>query len=68
VIDELCLAGVAATATAPGRIVVALERPVVYDVVRDVLADTGVGLRRLQKRRASLEEVYLEASNAARAR
>jgi len=60
-------AGVAATAIAPGRIVVALERAVVYDVVRDALADSGVGLRRMQKRRASLEEVYLDASDAARA-
>ena len=66
VIDGLGHAGVAATATAAGHIVVALERPVVYDIVRDVLADTGVGLRRLQKRRASLEEVYLEASSAGR--
>jgi len=60
-------AGVASTAIAPGRIVVALERAVVYDVVRDALADSGVGLRRMQKRRASLEEVYLDASDAARA-
>jgi ABC-2 type transport system ATP-binding protein len=66
VIEQLGHAGVAATSLTGGRIVVALERPVVYDIVRDVLADSGIGLRRLQKRRASLEEVYLDASNAAR--
>ena len=43
----------------PGRVVVPLEDVVVYDVVRDVLADLGLPIRRLQRRTASLEELYL---------
>ena len=63
-VAELDERGVAATAAGGGRVIVALERPVVYDVVRDCLALSGLGLRRLQARRASLEEVYLGASAA----
>jgi ABC-2 type transport system ATP-binding protein len=40
-------------------LVVALEGDVVYDLVRDVLADTGVAVRRLHRRTASLEDVFL---------
>lgn len=43
-------------------VTVALEGDVVHDVVRDALADLGVGLRRLEQRRASLEEVFLASS------
>jgi ABC-2 type transport system ATP-binding protein len=32
-----------------------------YDAVRDAVADLGVGLRRLEPRRRTLEDVYLEA-------
>jgi ABC-2 type transport system ATP-binding protein len=59
-------AGVAAAVDAPRRVVVALEDPAVYDVVRDTIADSGLGIRRLQARMASLEEVYLEAAERAR--
>jgi ABC-2 type transport system ATP-binding protein len=62
--SALGMAGVAATAAGGGRVIVALERPVVYDIVRDCVAGSGFGLRRLQTRRASLEEVYLGASGA----
>ena len=34
----------------------------VYDVVRDAVADLGVGLRRLERKSQTLEELYLEAS------
>jgi ABC-2 type transport system ATP-binding protein len=61
-VADLRGAGIAAVSPAAGRVVVALERPVVYDLVRDAVADAGMGLRRLQARRASLEEVYLAAS------
>jgi ABC-2 type transport system ATP-binding protein len=61
-VDGLARAGVAAHVADTGRVVVALERPIVYDVVRDQLADLGLGLRRLETRRASLEEVYLAAA------
>ena len=43
-------------------VTVALEGDVVHDVVRDALADLGVSLRRLEQRRASLEEVFLASS------
>ena len=33
-----------------------------YDVVRDALADGGYSVRRLQRRTASLEEIYLASS------
>ena len=34
----------------------------VHDAVRDAVAELGVGLRRLEPRRQTLEDVYLEAS------
>jgi ABC-2 type transport system ATP-binding protein len=55
-------AGIAAHADGPLDVVVALERPVVYDIVRDAIADAGLGIRRLEARRANLEDVYLSAS------
>jgi ABC-2 type transport system ATP-binding protein len=61
VVGRLTAAGVAAVAVSPTRIVVALEQPIVYDVVRDIVATAGVGLRRLGARRASLEDIYLAA-------
>jgi len=33
-----------------------------HDLVRDAIADLGLGLRRLEPRRRTLEDVYLEAS------
>jgi ABC-2 type transport system ATP-binding protein len=59
---SLAREGVAATSAGRGRVIVALERPIVYDIVRDQVAAAGLGLRRLQTRRASLEEVYLGAA------
>jgi len=44
-----------------GLVIVSLEGDIVYDLVRDTIADLGLGLRRLERRRASLEEVYLGA-------
>jgi ABC-2 type transport system ATP-binding protein len=57
----LARAGVAATDAGGGTLVVALEAPVVYDVVRDRLAAIGVGIRSLRVRTRSLEEVFLAA-------
>ncbi len=51
----------------PGRLLVPLVDDATYDTVRDALADLGVGLRRLQLRTASLEEIYLEAADRVRA-
>ncbi len=65
-VARLAEGGVAATIGDRGQVVVALEQPVVYDLVRDAIAEAGLGLRRLQRRRATLEEIYLGASGAAR--
>jgi ABC-2 type transport system ATP-binding protein len=51
----------------PGRVLVPLTDDRVYDVVRDAVADLGLALRRLQLRTATLEEIYLEASDRVRA-
>ena len=59
--DRLSAAGVAAHATLR-TVVVAVERPIVLDLVRDAIADAGVGIRRLQPRVASLEDVFLSAA------
>lgn len=40
-------------------VVVALEGDIVYDVVRDTLADLDLSVRRLERRTASLEDVFL---------
>jgi ABC-2 type transport system ATP-binding protein len=61
-VETLRLAGVAATATDPSRVVVALEATSVYDIVRDALADGSYSIRRLQRRTASLEEIYLASA------
>jgi ABC-2 type transport system ATP-binding protein len=48
-----------------GRIVVvALEGDVVYDLVRDCIAELGLGVRRLEHRTASLEDVFLAGQDA----
>ena len=40
-------------------VVVALEGDVVYDTVRDAIAEHGLAVRKLQRRIASLEDVFL---------
>ena len=60
-VDRLAAEGVAASATG-STVIIALERPIVMDLVRDVLAEHGYGIRRLQPRVTSLEDVYLGAS------
>ena len=57
-VDALAERGVAA-AVDGAVVVVALEGDVVYDVVRDVIADHGLAVRKLQRRIASLEDVFL---------
>lgn len=47
-------------------VVVALEASWVYDVVRDALADGGYSVRRLERRTASLEDVYLARAGSGR--
>jgi len=55
--------GAGAMAATPTRVVVVLDTAAVYDVVRDALADGGYSVRRLQRRTASLEEIYLASSS-----
>jgi ABC-2 type transport system ATP-binding protein len=62
--ETLVRAGVAAVDAGPGRIVVALEGPIVYDQLRDALADGGYSLRTLRRRTTSLEDLYLATSTA----
>ncbi|MBW3614092.1 MAG: ABC transporter ATP-binding protein [Actinobacteria bacterium] len=59
-VGELAQRGVAAVASG-ASVVVALETDTLYDVVRDALADLSLGVRRIERRRASLEEVFLAA-------
>ncbi|MBA3654076.1 MAG: ABC transporter ATP-binding protein [Actinobacteria bacterium] len=63
-VDDLARAGVAAVIDGD-RVVVALESDRVYDLVRDALAAADLGVRRLQRRRTSLEDVYLSAGDGA---
>jgi ABC-2 type transport system ATP-binding protein len=59
---SLAHAGVAANVSAPGRVIVTLESPAVYDLVRDALAEGGFAIRRLQRRTTSLEDIYLSSA------
>ena len=45
-------------------LVVAIEAPVVYDIVRDTIGELGLALRRMEPRTASLEDVFLTAPRA----
>jgi ABC-2 type transport system ATP-binding protein len=56
-------AGLSATVDGPKRVVVVLDSPEVYDTLRDALADGGYSLRKLERRTASLEDVYLASSD-----
>jgi ABC-2 type transport system ATP-binding protein len=63
-VGVLNAAGMEATLDGPRRLTVPLLSPDVYDTVRDALADGRFALRRLERRTASLEEVYLDRSSA----
>jgi ABC-2 type transport system ATP-binding protein len=65
--EVLAAAVPGAQCVGPGRVLVPLTDERVYDVVRDAVADLGLALRRLQLRTATLEEIYLEASDRVRA-
>ncbi len=61
-VATLHAAGLTATAEGPRRVVVALKEPSIYDCVRDALADGNYSVRLLQRRTASLEDIYLASS------
>ncbi len=64
-VTDLANVGVAAVVDGD-RVIVALENDRVYDLVRDAVVAAGLGLRRLERRRRSLEDVYLSTGEAAR--
>ena len=60
----LSRAGIAATAVGE-RVVVTLDDDAVYDAVRDQIAKLGLGLRRMERRVSSLEDVFLASGTLA---
>jgi len=62
IVTALGRRGIDASTVDERRLVVVLSDPGAYDAVRDALADAGVGVRRLQARTASLEDVFLKAA------
>lgn len=56
--------GLSAALDGPRHLVIPLADESVFDTVRDALADGGFPVRRLHRRTASLEDVYLERSEA----
>ncbi|HZN16549.1 MAG TPA: ABC transporter ATP-binding protein [Acidimicrobiales bacterium] len=62
-VTALKKAGIAAIADGD-RVIIALENERVYDVVRDALVAAHIGIRRLERRRTSLQDVYLAAGAA----
>jgi ABC-2 type transport system ATP-binding protein len=57
--------GLDAAADGARRVVVTITTESVFDTVRDALADGGFSVRRLERRRASLEDVYLASAGQA---
>ena len=51
-----------AEATIEGHILTVTGDDAVVDLVRDLVADLGLGLRRLVPSRTTLEDVFIEAS------
>jgi ABC-2 type transport system ATP-binding protein len=58
-VSALGACGLDATADGSRRVVVTISTESVFDTVRDALADGGFSVRRLERRTASLEDVYL---------
>jgi len=68
VVAALAAAGLLVERTGPTALTVTgPEGDGVYDTVRDAVAAAGVGLRRLQHRRASLEDLFLTGTDGPRA-
>ncbi len=56
--------GLSASMDGPRRVLVVLDSPSVYDRVRDTLAEGCFSVRRLEQRRASLEDIYLDRAGS----
>jgi ABC-2 type transport system ATP-binding protein len=65
-VAALGAAGLTASPDGPRRVLVMLESPSVYDQVRDTLAEGCYSVRRLERRRASLEDIYLDRAGSGR--
>ncbi len=61
-VSALRQSGLDATADGSRRVVVTISCESVYDTVRDALADGGFSVRQLERRTASLEDVYLASA------
>jgi ABC-2 type transport system ATP-binding protein len=59
-------AGLSVSMDGPRRVLVVLDSPSVYDQVRDTLAAGRFSIRRLERRRASLEDIYLDRAGSGR--
>jgi ABC-2 type transport system ATP-binding protein len=62
-VRALVATGATATSDRAGYLAVTVTDPGVYDVVRDALADRRLAIRRLHRRTASLEDVYLASGS-----
>jgi ABC-2 type transport system ATP-binding protein len=62
----LSRAGLSVASDGPRRVLVLLDSPSVYDQVRDTLAAGRFSVRRLERRRASLEDIYLDRAGSGR--
>ncbi len=56
------LAAQGAEAVIDGHIITVTGHDAAADLIRDLVADLGLGLRRLEPRRTTLEDVFIEAS------
>jgi ABC-2 type transport system ATP-binding protein len=57
-------AGLAVSTDGPRRVLVGLDSASVYDRVRDTLAEGRFSVRKLERRRASLEDIYLDRAGS----
>jgi len=63
-VAALAAAGMAIASERPGYLSAPIRGPQDYDLVRDALADRHLAIRRLQRRTASLEDIYLASGSA----
>jgi len=63
-VSALQQTGLTARPDGPRRVLVALETPAVYDTLRDALAEGGYAVRKLERRTASLEDIYMASAGS----
>jgi ABC-2 type transport system ATP-binding protein len=67
-VAALGVAGLSVSTDGPRRVLVGLDSASVYDRVRDTLAEGRFSVRKLERRRASLEDIYLDRAGSGPAR